>query len=291
MILYHYCSNEAFLSILKSQSLWASEFSLSNDLLEGKWVKKLVAEACDERAITPPRKEYLLAHLDQEIAQTGAAGFCMSEHGDVLSQWRGYANDGAGVAIGFESVYFETLTGKAKRESGKLFELKKLEYDVDRQKSAIKNNLAKIFAAFARVTMSKPLSSTIGSSAIYDMYESELSRELFGLYLDSYILKNPAFREELEWRLIAAFPTTRYLRDPAGDPSAYWDLEMMEFRGLRDRIVPFVELKLDEVEERAVAEVILGPKNITPPRIVQAALARYGWGPSIPVKRSAASYR
>ena len=39
--LYHYCSNEAFCSILKSKSLWLSSLSLSNDKMEGHWFYKI----------------------------------------------------------------------------------------------------------------------------------------------------------------------------------------------------------------------------------------------------------
>ena len=39
MPLYHYCSNDTFLSILRNSELWLSELTLSNDSMEGIWVR------------------------------------------------------------------------------------------------------------------------------------------------------------------------------------------------------------------------------------------------------------
>ena len=36
-------------------------------------------------------------------------GFCLSEEGDLLSQWRGYAADASGVVIGFSRNYLDWL--------------------------------------------------------------------------------------------------------------------------------------------------------------------------------------
>ncbi len=40
MILYHYCSNEAFRSIIDKKAIWLSSLSLTNDPMEGKWLHK-----------------------------------------------------------------------------------------------------------------------------------------------------------------------------------------------------------------------------------------------------------
>jgi hypothetical protein len=97
-MLYHYCSNNTFLSIIKNKSVWLSDLTLSNDRLEGKWVRSLLVERCEAESMHPVELERLLSAFDFGAERMGAAGFCMSEDGDLLSQWRGYADDGAGVA-------------------------------------------------------------------------------------------------------------------------------------------------------------------------------------------------
>src|ERR1700759_4828234 len=115
MNLYHYCPNAAFLSILSKKEVWASDFSLSNDILEGKWIREVFSEYCTEKGMSSSDKERLLGYLETVISLAGAAGFCLSEEADLLSQWRGYADDGRGVSIGFSKEYFEAL-GNLKRD-------------------------------------------------------------------------------------------------------------------------------------------------------------------------------
>ena len=43
MILYHYCSNIAFHSIIENRRIWLSSLSLSNDSMEGRIVAEILA--------------------------------------------------------------------------------------------------------------------------------------------------------------------------------------------------------------------------------------------------------
>src|SRR5271154_3613127 len=107
MILYHYCSNSSFLSIIGSSGIRASEFSLSNDHLEGKWSKRLLNDFCSKKVgMQLIQRGLLLEQFDGLLEYFGAVGVCLSEDGDLLSQWRGYAADGGGIAIGFDSTFF-----------------------------------------------------------------------------------------------------------------------------------------------------------------------------------------
>jgi hypothetical protein len=72
--------------------------------------------------------------------------------------------------------------------------------------------------------------------------------------------------------------------------SSIGELTRLEFRAMLDRIVPYMEIDFGDLALGAIAEVILGPKNITPDRVIWAALLRHGWG-DVKVRRSEASYR
>ena len=109
MNLFHYCSNAAMISIISNKEIWATELALSNDLLEGKWIREAFSDYCKDEGISASDQNELLRHLDVVIAMAGYAGFCMSEEGDLLSQWRAYAENGAGVSVGFNKEYFETV--------------------------------------------------------------------------------------------------------------------------------------------------------------------------------------
>jgi hypothetical protein len=139
MILYHYCSTQTFHSIIQNRAIWLSSLSLSNDTMEGVWLRKLLADVCLEE--TPLEPWDMSSAVDQVAALNTLAdglGFCLSENGDMLSQWRGYAADATGICIGFSPVYFRELDNKYKTDKQPRFTLTKVEYDLSEQKKLIK---------------------------------------------------------------------------------------------------------------------------------------------------------
>jgi hypothetical protein len=262
-----------------------SEFSLSNDLLEGRWIRKVFSDCCDERKVSAVEKDGLLRLLDSIISYLGAAGFCMSEEPDLLSQWRADSDNACGVSVGFNSHYLESLsTLKLNREDDFNASLRRVEYEIDRQKSQMEKELEHIFSltgkgAFDMLTL---LTSTPEKEEQRNHARRDLVTAIFTLFPFLYAFKTPAFAEEREWRLIS-------LVTPSETTDGF-ALNRMDFRSLTDRIVPYRSVDLEDLDTKAILEVVLGPRNITPERVVEAALLRNGWG-KIPVRRSSASYR
>jgi hypothetical protein len=285
MILYHYCSNAAFLSIISTRSIWLSEFSLSNDLLEGRWIRTVFSASCDEHNIPAIEKEGVLGMLDVIISFLGAAGFCMSEEPDLLSQWRAYSDNACGVSIGFNSDYLNDL-GTIKRDRGDEFNLSlsKVEYTIESQKELIEQPMSFILertgkGAFEALTL---LTHTQEAEEQRKQAYGSLSMAVFLLFPFLHQFKNPAFQEEREWRLIS-FVTPN-------ESTGGMDMHRMDFRPLTDRIVPYRAIKLENNDFNPILEVVLGPRNITPEHVVRAALIRHGWK-DVNVRRSSASYR
>ena len=89
-IIYHYTSFKNLFNILEGDSFWASRSRFSNDATEDQvlgeeWIKK---------------EQY---YGDNFI-------ICFCNHGDILSQWRGYCPQG-GVSIGFRFLKgYDTYT-------------------------------------------------------------------------------------------------------------------------------------------------------------------------------------
>jgi hypothetical protein len=285
VILYHYCSNKNLLAILESHELWASELSMSNDRMEGRWIRTIFADLCNKKQINAHQQNQLLAHLDNLIAFFGATGFCLSEYGDVLSQWRGYADDGAGVSVGFSKDYLDGLNGAFQdKEYGVV--LHKVEYERDQQEK----QLAPQFDNVMGWVEKGALRSTVGS-LLYQPSETEkkkiedafrhLTFEFLAMFPLLYTLKNPAFSEEHEWRLLS-YVTRMPNRIEDGD------LPKLNFIAKSDRIVPVRRIPI-EVDASPIAEVILGPRNVTPDNVISAALAKYGFK-SVKVGRSTATY-
>jgi hypothetical protein len=280
MTLYHYCSNVSFVSIIRSQSIWLSEFSLSNDALEGKWIREILSECCEDCGLRSYEATEILMEFEPVLSFLGAAGFCMSEDGDLLSQWRGYADNGQGLSLGFN---VDTLNAIGASSSGvgvaNVASLQKIEYDRKRQKSQIENTVGQIIdlwrrGAGRRITLLNQ--GNEDEEKEREKLTEEMRHEFYQMSSEIYAFKNPAFREEREWRLVSTVTPN--------------ELFLMDFRSMPDRVVPYKELRIGDFTRGAIAEVILGPKNITPDRVIRAALARYGWG-LVNVRRSEASYR
>jgi hypothetical protein len=286
MNLYHYCRNASFVSIVSGREIWASDFSLSNDLLEGKWIGEIFKTYCKEKGIRDFEQDKLFEDLAVVSGIVGGVGFCMSEEPDLLSQWRAYADDGAGVSIGFRKEYFDALGDlRMNRNEGFNVTIAQVEYDLKKQRQIISEHGDQVIELVLEGGLRVP--SLITEETEEEKLERSKKRRkiMLGLFLVFFphfcALKNPAFAEEKEWRVIS-----HVIRNPDGARG----LENMEYRPLLDRIVPFRRIRLEDVGIEPIAEVVLGPKHVTPKEIIEATLEKYSFA-SVTVRRSSASYR
>jgi hypothetical protein len=227
----------------------------------------------------------LLKRLDFIIGIAGYAGFCMSEEGDLLSQWRAYADNGAGVSIGFDSDYLAKL-GNLKRDRNDPVgaHLTKVEYDLEEQVKLVAEHADEILKRVSDGALRFPTLLTSEEDTQSWRQKSErMGLHFIFFYFFLFRLKNPAFIEEREWRVIShIFHTDR--------DSTVSELAKMEFKAGADRIVPFVRIALESLSEPAINEIVLGPRNATPELVVEALLVKYGWS-NVKVRKSKASYR
>lgn len=139
MTIYHYCSNHVFHSIITNGTLRLSSMTLSNDTEEGVWTLKLLREACnaltsntyEDDEFNPWHVERVFEALDAIRRNFDGLGLCFSRKGDMLSQWRGYADDGQGVSIGFSESGLRSWAA-TKAELMHQVELVEVVYDKDR---------------------------------------------------------------------------------------------------------------------------------------------------------------
>ncbi|MFI5421716.1 MAG: DUF2971 domain-containing protein [Nitrososphaerales archaeon] len=296
--LFHYCSTASFRAIIETKTLWFSSLSLSNDSSEGR----LVAETIDRLAKKDSLDEFDLARVQRVINLyeqiLDGLGFCMSENGDLLSQWRGYAADGTGVSIGFSSEYLNWLAEQA--VNGCRFGLRQVIYDPVTHEGIVKasyeeavryvrseegNSIFKVTGtvdAKTRKMNAEDMLRKIASEHVPKMVEfteqahSRLFKMMLPLCTKLFNLKSCDFYEEREWRLLSFFQ-----RDGEDE---------CDHRASHDRIIPYREFNLAELNRRPITEVILGPGHSTPPNVIQNFLKLNDFG-DVPVKRSVISYR
>ena len=103
---YYYCSVETLLSILHNNQIYASDPLKMNDRDELLWFTKTFSDikGNDELAHSIGYNVSIdkIAEQLKNEGQDNLFVSCFSELDDDLSQWRGYGDDGQGVAIGFD---------------------------------------------------------------------------------------------------------------------------------------------------------------------------------------------
>ena len=130
-LIYHYCSLEIFVQIIKNKTIRLSDLDKTNDYMEKRWGMELLQEALkgelEDNCISMDLQENYwysedahnhIEQLNHDIErylkhQTLIA--CFSLESDQLGQWRAYGQDGEGIAIGFDYSYLKHLLRKQDR--------------------------------------------------------------------------------------------------------------------------------------------------------------------------------
>ncbi|HLK69493.1 MAG TPA: hypothetical protein VKU19_38955 [Bryobacteraceae bacterium] len=87
--LYHYTNGEGLWGILRTRTIWATQFDFLNDRSEFTYAFEVVKERLTAQAGAEASAE-LIPKLDKGVNQQPphyVASFCVD--GDLLSQWRG----------------------------------------------------------------------------------------------------------------------------------------------------------------------------------------------------------
>jgi hypothetical protein len=229
-VVYHYCNATAFYSILTKRALWLGSVLCMNDYMEqrhllgkAKRLLKELAEGETGRFVSP-----LIRYFDR--AKLTPFACCLSMEGDLLSQWRAYADDGKGFSIGFRS---DDLRQAAARHSHPVA-VWSVEYEDARQMELLRVGIDRYVSL-----------ATQGQAKVEDI----LSTLLYAWSLSAGC-KHHGFREEREVRVILALAEDATMTSE--NPTK------MQFRVANSQVVSYFTLDLSET---AIAEIRLGPKN------------------------------
>lgn len=277
-IVYHYCSVSTFLNIIQSKTLRFYDIDKSNDFLE----RKLLCQRLINKGINPfleilketskNSNKSLLAIKNTEkltaiknsvtnkIKNSKAYVICFSEEGDLLNQWRGYADDGQGLAIGFNDDVFRVLSVGQKS----IFGYDKIQY-------------------IPRTEINKFKNLSISSEDIE--YKSVFA-------------KNEAFAEEKEWRAVIYnrlnnnFSFVNLLNSMNQSEDNALQFKPLQFSSNGKEIKSFIEVNFDKMKTIFVKDIYIGPKCKVEIRDIELLLDTYGYKKeNIRIERSIASYR
>jgi hypothetical protein len=272
-ILYHYTTAEAFLAILESKRLRASEGHFSNDDRDLREPVALIRNYLEERGRDSAHPDIILRlalaiERDADRRALGTFVACLSAAADSLSQWRAYADDGRGLALGFDlGEIFRTDEDLAEGTSAPV--LRPILYDPERQAELVRNVFGPLVDGLEAALFSFP--SNRKECLHHAAFLALSFANLLGIYCKSW-----PFRHEEEWR-IAVMTRTKAFPD------------IVQFRACRYGIAPFVDLPLGA--PFPLREVWIGPRQSRAAERSVGALLQRKELSGVLVHTSTAAYR
>lgn len=281
-VLYHYCSTATLLSILGHGKLRFSDINMMNDPQEWRYCYDLFERAANvllkmvpDRASLEGLDTDFFDHVDSYLSPKQLHSHpvisCFSKQPDVLSQWRGYADNAQGWAVGFSGRAIDAMP----------VSLLEVVYEPDRQIDEVRNFLAAMYMIWRK--KGGEFRDAVGQDAA-----------LLASFIHAY--KHPSFQEEQEVRAL------HELRVDLSDDG--WELvdeggtangeevggEPVGFRVAGSSIIAYVDIPLQRVDNVAISELWFGPSNHNGPGNAFYPLTRYGHR-GVKLFRSASSYQ
>lgn len=245
-ILYHYCSNDSLHKIVTQKTILLTSASIANDYQESKVVLQYLNTKADDSQLS--HKELyaeLIDYIKNNMPTPPFIG-CFTTQRDQLSQWRGYADDGRGVSIGFRTDNFEICERipTINVEPGRCIGIHEIQY-FSKQLEVIVDDILEHYLEKHVIDLNKHPEVLI-----------ETFKKLIKL---SYISKNIGFHEENEWRIIL-LPFLHYL--PGSHQLSGKDLPKVRSMVIRGNIATTFSLPLNwHGNTPPIAEIVIGPKN------------------------------
>jgi len=284
-MLYHYCSTSTFHAIASNATIRHSDINMLNDALETRWAYSIFEEAATRLikrvGVKEDAPEITVDFIDSiddilSPSQLIAHPFisCFSLEPDILSQWRAYADDGSGFAVGFDARMI-----RAQIPATFLCVL----YDKEQQIQEMMVALIVIY------TTKMSLGEKWHGRFFIDCM-------LLAVFMTS--LKHPTFAEEKEVRAVRVIdvePHGNLLRfvDKGGKVNDNVKVEgtPVSFQVRDNHLSAYTDVPLCPAEtETPLKKLILGPKNSSAHGNLQLFLGGLGYT-DIEIGHSETSYR
>jgi hypothetical protein len=283
--LYHYTSVAGFKGILESESIWFTDFRHMNDPSEISHGIELCRDVI--RLMKPGKDGRLQLFLDCLADFMRLDNFSrsleyfigsFSRASDDLGQWRAYADNGRGVAIGFAPHLFEIENTTDMKANEAAF-VSPVTYDMAAAAAQHERAIEKaeqIFLDTANAHRELLADKSVGIPFMQDFARTIIASPLIWNCLTS---KHPAYVHEQEVRLI-----TMGMHDKLGP------FIRTRIRGAD--IVPYISHPTPVRKEQSIGHILVGPAaNPDAERTVRTMLESVGIEHDIPISRSLIPYR
>jgi hypothetical protein len=266
--LYHYTNSGGLLGIIERNTLWATHINYLNDASELRYARGLVEAAFsgyDHLGNPPHVRDFVRRARDMfDVSKTmDVFVSCFCEQGDLLSQWRGYAQAGEGYSIGVDGDRLGEIGG------GLNFFFGNVVYDREVQEEIIQYILGSCVDGVNELTAGLPDAK---ASSLVDEFCHIFRR---ALWYPLVTFKDATFAEENEWRAIEIMSRSETEK-------------RVRFRPGASRLIPYIEVDFSNLKPVApyqqtgkipIREVFHGP-TLNPDlsvRALQLLLVKNGY--------------
>lgn len=227
--LFHYTNLHGLKAIIENQSFFASNSAYLNDKEEYNYGIDLFKKSVKELKISSRGfGRNILTLIDDELNNKLISCHyvtCFSLEGDLLSQWRAYADDGKGIAIGFD---LRKLTEVFQPKATGMY----IEYVETKQKELVEKIMNTVYNFYiSRIKLLKSLKEPdLGVTIVQEINE----------IIDKYVgqFKHSSFKEEREFRF-----------DLSNDNDINKTREISYRVSKNNLLVPYLELKTNYQDE------------------------------------------
>lgn len=282
--LYHYTDMRGLTGILTNEEIWFTDYRHLNDpkeLLHGIALAKAMLQ---RRIKAGGFVKFLYGWVEDLLTQKNfgrALEFFIasfSRRRDELGQWRAYADDGRGVAIGFSPKLFATNEPKKNEPSKNSYVGPVFYQDVQTRARHAKglDKAASILDGAFKYARRHLRDKEIGMEFLNRLARSVVAAPLLW---NALTCKHPGYQHEAEVRMIILGEKKKF----KGKIS----------RRIRNgKVVPYIPRHLPLREQGNITEIVIGPAAAkSAERKVRRLLTSLGMDSKIPIRRSRIPYR
>jgi hypothetical protein len=271
-LLYHYTTQEGLLGIIENKCIWATHFRYLNDTSEGEIVSRAAWDELNSRVnadslmqflgVPPIKDRKTLECNDEEILSQGnrilseviSRGVyvtSLSKQGNLLSQWRAYSGKSGGYSIGFPPNYSVTIgrhfLGEISRKAFLRDEsLIRCQYCDDEVRKILTEKIQKSVDSYIGEAEKTKREFAANEQFGPRTPAAIAVRHFRPLSLECAIIKDYAFHEEQEWRLVFR--------------SLNQSVEDIFFRAGRSMLIPYLKIPLIFDNQRIeIKRIYIGP--------------------------------
>jgi Protein of unknown function (DUF2971) len=281
--LFHYTNASGLLGILEKRQIWATHVSHLNDreeLVVGERIaleeiERLASEEQSAPVQTLHREHASIFERAKLSANVDIYVASLTEDGDLLSQWRAYGANGAGYALGFQGLRLPSDADDSP-DAELILILLRCEYDLATFRAKVRAVLLEVAETFKRYL------DQHGCDAEHVEAFRRVTLPVAVYRVQAMVprLKDPAFREEREWRLVALCEMEH-------------EKELLRFRAGPHGLQRYLPVDLADSEQAMnLAQVYVGPTQDQSVGVsaARALLRWHGYDPALVVS-STVPYR